>query len=153
MNILNATQKAESVIQKEANVAGSVLNFAMASMLSSLMLMTGTAVAKAIFTNFLPFDHSIMSKEGYEIRRAATLVLFSTFIVSILRIVYPAGLPISLGGSFGSASTNGNGGGQNQSQSSGQQFMGGGPAPMPHMSAAGCSTGKIRDDLMNPMFS
>ena len=108
MNVINRVQSMESeaYTSKQASAAGSVVNFVISSMIQTLMMVTGTSVAKAIFTHVLPFDPQIFSREGFEVRRAVALTVFATIVVSVLRVLYPAGLPIALGGSFGNASSN-----------------------------------------------
>jgi hypothetical protein len=98
--------ESEAYTSKQASAAGSVVNFVISSMIQTLMMVTGTSVAKAIFTHVLPFDPQIFSREGFEVRRAVALTVFATIVVSVLRVLYPAGLPIALGGSFGNASSN-----------------------------------------------
>ena len=54
-------------------------------------MVTGTAVAKMIFTKLLPFDPAVYSREGFETRRALVLVAFLAAIITVMRFLYPAG--------------------------------------------------------------
>lgn len=83
---------------RQASTLGCVLSFVSQALFQSLAMVTGTAVAKALFTHLLPFDHSLYSREGFETRRAVVLIAFMTVLVMVFRFLYPQGLPVALGG-------------------------------------------------------
>lgn len=98
--VIQKIQQIEQVAytQRQASTLGCVLSFVSQAIFQSLAMVTGTAVAKALFTRLLPFDHTIFSREGFETRRAVVLVVFMTFLVMVFRLLYPQGLPVALGG-------------------------------------------------------
>lgn len=98
--VINKIQHIEQVAyaSRQSSVMSSVLSFVSQALFQSLAMVTGTAIAKALFTRLLPFNHDVFSREGFETRRALVLLGFMTILVMVFRFLYPQGLPVALGG-------------------------------------------------------
>lgn len=107
IGVMKNIQSIEQVAftNSQTSTANVVVSFILQSVIQSIAMVAGTAVAKMLFTKLLPFDPAVYSREGFETRRALVLMAFLAAIITVMRFLYPAGLPLALGGTGGPSSS------------------------------------------------